>query len=65
VIWVPGGIAHGFNGVLAEALELVRGSIPMGIGLARLLRSLRLDLPIVLVSGYTAAIQTQQALPAV
>jgi hypothetical protein len=31
VIWVLGGIARGFNGVLAEALELVRGSIAMGI----------------------------------
>jgi signal transduction histidine kinase/DNA-binding response OmpR family regulator len=33
-----------------------------GTGLARMLRSHRPDLPIVLMSGYTGAIQTQQAL---
>jgi FixJ family two-component response regulator len=31
-----------------------------GAGLARMLRSHRADLPIVLVSGYTGVIQTQQ-----
>ncbi|MEA3107887.1 MAG: hypothetical protein QOI88_2492 [Gammaproteobacteria bacterium] len=35
-----------------------------GTGLARVLRSHRPDLPIVLVSGYTGAIQTQQTLAA-
>jgi signal transduction histidine kinase/DNA-binding response OmpR family regulator len=35
-----------------------------GTGLARLLRSRRPDLPIVLMSGYTGAIQTQQSLAA-
>ncbi len=35
-----------------------------GTGLARVLRSHRPDLPIVLVSGYTGALQTQQALAA-
>jgi PAS domain S-box-containing protein len=35
-----------------------------GMGLARALRSHRPDLPIVLMSGYTGAIQTQQALAA-
>jgi CheY-like chemotaxis protein len=33
-----------------------------GTGLARMLRSHRPDLPIVLMSGYTGAIQTQQVL---
>jgi CheY-like chemotaxis protein len=35
-----------------------------GTGLARALRRRRPDLPIVLVSGYTGAIQMQQALAA-